>query len=243
MRPKSVSVLLLFVGVLAGSVVVVPANPRADSGTIEGKVTYTGTPPKMKPIDMAKEPTCAKEHNPPEMAQNVVTGPGNALEYVVVYISAGGPPSPTPTQAVRYDQKGCMYIPHVLPMQVDQPLQIYTGDPFAHNIHPLPKLNPEWNKSQPPGAPPIETKWSKPEFIEVKCNIHPWMHGYFTVLKTSHYAVTDNNGSFSLKGLPPDKYTVTSWQEQYGTQSQEVTLAAGETKTISFAYKVTPYLY
>ena len=243
MRPKSVSVLLLFVGVLAGSVVVVPANPRADSGTIEGKVTYTGTPPKMKPIDMAKEPTCAKEHNPPEMAQNVVTGPGNALEYVVVYISAGGPPSPTPTQAVRYDQKGCMYIPHVLPMQVDQPLQIYTDDPFAHNIHPLPKLNPEWNKSQPPGAPPIETKWSKPEFIEVKCNIHPWMHGYFTVLKTSHYAVTDNNGSFSLKGLPPDKYTVTSWQEQYGTQSQEVTLAAGETKTISFAYKVTPYLY
>ena len=243
MRSKSVSLLLPFVGLLAGSVVVVLANPRADSGTIEGKVTYTGTPPKMKPIDMAKEPTCAKEHNPPEMAQNVVTGPGNVLEYVVVYISAGGPPSPTPTQAARYDQKGCMYIPHVLPMQVDQPLQIYTDDPFAHNIHPLPKLNPEWNKSQPPGAPPIETKWSKPEFIEVKCNIHPWMHGYFAVLKTSRYAVTDNNGSFSLKGLPPDKYTVTSWQEQYGTQSQEVTLAAGETKTISFAYKVTPYLY
>ena len=243
MRSKSVSLLLPFVGLLAGSVVVVLANPRADSGTIEGKVTYTGTPPKMKPIDMAKEPTCAKEHNPPEMAQNVVTGPGNVLEYVVVYISAGGPPSPTPTQAARYDQKGCMYIPHVLPMQVDQPLQIYTDDPFAHNIHPLPKLNPEWNKSQPPGAPPIETKWSKPEFIEVKCNIHPWMHGYFTVLKTSHYAVTDNNGSFSLKGLPPDKYTVTSWQEQYGTQSQEVTLAAGETKTITFTYKVTPYLY
>ena len=69
------------------------------------------------------------------------------------------------------------------------------------------------------------------------------MHGYFAVLKTSHYAVTDNNGSFSLKGLAPGKYTVTSWQEQYGTQSQEVTLAAGETKSITFTYKVTPYLY
>src|SRR2546430_6089187 len=120
--------------VLVGSAIVARGAPPASAGAISGKVTYSGTPPKMKPIDMAKEPTCAKEHNPPEMAQNVVTGPGNALEYVVVYISAGGPPSPTPTQAVRYDQKGCMYIPHVLPMQVDQPLQIYTGDPFAHNI-------------------------------------------------------------------------------------------------------------
>jgi hypothetical protein len=236
-------IVLPFLAVLAVSALMSAAKPPAGSGTIEGKVTYTGTPPKMKPIDMAKEPTCAKEHTPPEMTQNVVTGPGNTLQYVVVYISAGEPPSPTPSQPVRYDQKGCMYIPHVLPMQVDQPLQIYTDDPFAHNIHPLPKLNAEWNKSQPPGAPPIETKWSKPEFIEVKCNIHPWMHGYFVVLRTSHYGVTDNNGAFSLKGLPAGKYTVTSWQEQYGTQSQEVTVGEGETKTITFTYKVTPYLY
>jgi len=236
-------VVLPVVVVLAVSVLASLAGPPADTGTIEGKVTYTGTPPKMKPIDMSKEPICAKEHNPPELAQNVVTGPGNALQDVVVYISAGEPPSPAPSQAVRYDQKGCMYIPHVLPMQVDQPLQIYTDDPFSHNIHPVPKLNPEWNKSQLPGSPPIQTKWSEAEFIQVKCNIHPWMHGYFAVLKTSHYAVTDNNGSFSLKDLTPGKYTVTSWQEQYGTKSQEVTLAAGETKSITFTYKATRYLY
>jgi Carboxypeptidase regulatory-like domain len=240
---RSKYLLVPFVGVLASSVFASLANPPADSGTIEGKVTYAGTPPKMKPIDMSKEPTCQKEHNPPLTTQNVVTGPGNTLEYVVVYISAGAAASAAPSQPVRFDQKGCMYIPHVLPMQVDQTLGVYTDDPFAHNIHPLPKINPEWNKSQPPGAPPIITKWEKPEFIEVKCNIHPWMHGYFVVLKTSRYSVTDNNGSFSLKDLAAGKYTVTSWQEQYGTQSQEVTLGAGETKSITFTYKVTPFLY
>jgi hypothetical protein len=107
----------------------------------------------------------------------------------------------------------------------------------------MPKLNTEWNKSQPPGTPPIDTKWDKPEFISVKCNIHPWMHGYFAVLKTSHYAITGQDGSFSLKGLPPGKYTVTVWQEQYSFQSQDVTVGAGETKTANFSYKVTPYLY
>jgi hypothetical protein len=241
MRTKYISVLALVV--LAGSALVVAATPRADSGSIEGKVTYTGTPPKMKPIDMSKEPVCAKQHNPPELTPTVVTGPGNSLEYVVVYISAGDQPGPPPSQPVRYDQKGCMYVPHVLAMQASQPLQIYSDDPVAHNIHPMPKANPEWNKSQPPGTPPIDTKWEKPEFISVKCNIHPWMHGYFAVLKTSHYAITDDNGAFSLKGLPAGKYTVTAWQEQYGTQSQEVTIGAGEAKTVSFVFKVTPYLY
>ena len=240
MRTKYISVLALVV--LAGSALVVAATPPADS-SIEGKVTYTGTPPKMKPIDMSKEPVCAKEHNPPENVQTVTTGPGNSLEYVVVYISAGDPGGAPPSQPVRYDQKGCMYIPHVLAMQAGQPLQIYSDDPVAHNIHPMPKANPEWNKSQPPGTPPIDTKWDKPEFISVKCNIHPWMHGYFAVLKTSHYAISDANGAFSLKGLPAGKYTVTAWHEQYGTQNQDITVGAGETKTVSFVFKVTPYLY
>jgi hypothetical protein len=216
----------------------------APAGTVDGKVTYTGMPPKMKPIDMAKEPYCQKLHNPPENTQKVVTGAGDSLQYVVVYISAGEQPAAAPPSTpVRFDQKGCMYLPHVLAMEVNQPLQIYTNDPVAHNIHPQPKLNSEWNKSQPPGAPPIDTKWDKAEFIPVQCNIHPWMHGYFAVLKTSHYAITDDKGQFSLAGIPPGKYTITAWQEQYGTQSQDVTITGGETKSINFAFKVTPYLY
>ncbi len=150
----------LIPAVIALTVAAGNAGP-APSGVIEGKVTYTGTPPKMAPIDMAKEPYCQKLHNPPETAQKVATGPGNALEYVVVYISAGDQPGPAPTTPVRFDQKGCMYAPHVLPMEVGQPLQIYTDDPVAHNIHPQPKINSEWNKSQPPGASAIDTKWDK----------------------------------------------------------------------------------
>jgi plastocyanin len=159
----------------------------------------------------------------------------------VVYISAGDQESSAPSQAVRYDQKGCQYLPHVLPMQISQQLQIYNDDQTSHNIHPLAKVNSEWNKSQPPGSPPIDTKYEKPEFIPVKCNIHPWMHGYFVVLNTSHYAVSGEDGSFSIKGLPPGKYTLTAWQEQYSQQSQDVTISGSETKTANFTFKVLPY--
>jgi len=75
----------------------------------------------------------------------------------------------------------------------------------------------------------------------VKCNVHPWMHGWHMVLTTSHYAVTGEDGAFTLSGLPPGKYTVTAWQEQFGTQSQDVTVTGGEAKTANFVFKATPY--
>ena len=212
------------------------------SGTIEGKVTYTGTPAKPKVIDMSKEPSCAKMHSTPATTANAVTGPGNSLEYVVVYISAGATGETTaPASAVTFDQKGCEYLPHVVALQVGQELKIINSDQTSHNVHAIAKANREWNKSQTPGAPPLTEKFDKEEFIPVKCNVHPWMHGYFAVLNTSHFAVSGSDGGYKLPNLPPGKYTVSAWQESYGTQTQEITIAAGETKTVNFVFQAKPY--
>src|SRR6202166_2332156 len=212
------------------------------AGTVSGKVTYTGTPAHQKPIDMSKEPSCAKQHATPITTETVVTGPSNALENVVVYISSGAPDDgQVPSQAITFEQKGCQYIPHVLAMHVNQEFKIVNSDQTSHNIHPLPKVNQEWNKSQPPGTQPISAKYDKAEFIPVKCNIHPWMHGNFAVMKNSHYAITGDGGAFSLANLPPGKYTVTAWQESYGDQSQDVTITGSETKTVNFVFKAKPY--
>jgi hypothetical protein len=238
MRSRYVSVpAVVVMAVVAGS-----AGP-APSGAIEGNITYSGALPKMKPIDMSKEPACAKEHTSPMLTQTAVGGPANALQYVVVYVSAGEPRSPVPSEPARFDQKGCTYVPHVLAMQAGQILQIYNDDPLSHNIHPRPHMNPEWNKSQQKGSMPINTSWDKPEFIEVKCDIHAWMHSYFAVLNTSHYSVSDDNGNFSLKGLPPGKYTITAWHEQYGSQSQQVVVDGTETRNINFVFKATASPY
>jgi hypothetical protein len=212
------------------------------AGTVSGKVTYTGTPAKQKPLDMSKEPSCAKQHTTPVTTETVVTGPNNALDNVVVYVSSGAPDDgQVPTQAVTYDQKGCQYIPHVQPMHVNQELKILNDDQTSHNIHPLAKVNREWNKSQPPGTPPLSEKFDKPEFIPVKCNVHPWMHGWFAVLTTNHYDVSKDGGDFKLPNLPPGKYTITAWHESYGTQTADVTITGNETKDVNFTFKAKPY--
>ena len=209
-------------------------------GTISGKVTYEGTPARMKPIDMSHEPSCAKMYTTPQLAETVVTGAGNSLENVVVYVSAGAPDDAAPSNAVTLTQKGCRYIPHLLALRVNQEIKFINEDETAHNIHPQPKLNREWNRSQPPGTPPISERYDKAEFIPVKCNVHPWMHGTLAVLKNSDFAVTGDGGAFSLPNLPPGKYTVTAWHELYGQQSQDITITASETKTINFVFKVKP---
>src|SRR5256885_11805173 len=87
-------------------------------GTVSGKVTYEGTPAKQKPIDMSKEPSCAKQYATPPPTETVVTGPNNALENVVVYISAGAPHEPPPSQAALLTQKGCRHLPQWLAVPV-----------------------------------------------------------------------------------------------------------------------------
>jgi hypothetical protein len=73
----------------------------------------------------------------------------------------------------------------------------------------------------------IEKSWKAAGVIPVQCNIHPWMHGRFVVVK-GPYATTDSNGGYTIENVPPGNYTVTAWQEDYGTQTQKVTVAAGK---------------
>src|SRR5258708_6806293 len=110
-------------------------------GSISGKVTYEGTGERQKPIDMSKEPSCAKQHPTRITTETVVRGPGNALLNVVVYISGGVPDDPPPAQAATVDQKGRPYNPHVIPMVVNQELKVLNDDPTSPNIQPLSKIN------------------------------------------------------------------------------------------------------
>jgi hypothetical protein len=220
---------------------------KSVSAAAEGKITGTikldGTPPRQRPIDMSKEPSCAKIHESnPVHTENVVAGTNGGLQNVVVYISEGltGNEATTPSSATPdFNQKGCQYIPHVLALNPNQHFKVVNSDQTSHNIHPMPKPggpNHEWNKSQPPGAPPFDVAWEAQEVaIPVKCNIHPWMHGYHVVVKGPN-GVSDSSGAYTVS-LPPGSYTVTAWQEELGTQTQKVTVAAGKPATVDFTFK------
>ena len=140
---------------------------------------------------MSGEPNCTG--GSPIFPQTVVMGPHGELANVVIYVKSGlaGYRFDAPHDAVALDQKGCMYQPHVLALMVNQPLAIRNDDATIHNIHPVPKTNEQWNRSQTPGAPPLITSFAKPELaIAVECNVHPWMRSYLFVFAHPYFAVT-----------------------------------------------------
>jgi hypothetical protein len=242
-RHKFAVILFSVVLVCCGALILGNRVSAAGEGKISGTVKLDGTAPHMKGIDMSKDPFCVKAHaTDPAHLETVVVGSGGGLGNVVLYISEGLPASASsevPTSVPVFDQKNCVYTPHVLAMDVNQKFKVVTSDQTTHNIHPLPNPmtgNIPWNQSQPPGASPVEKSWKTAEVIPVQCNIHPWMHGWFVVVK-GPYATTDSNGSYTINNVPPGNYTVTAWQEDYGTQTQKVTVAAGGAGTANFTYK------
>jgi uncharacterized protein (DUF2141 family) len=80
----------------------------------------------------------------------------------------------------------------------------------------------------------LEVKVEKPEVIEVKCDVHGWMHGWLVATETPYFAVTDNSGSFKLTDVPPGNYTVEVWHEKLGKNTQKVTVKAKEEAKVNF---------
>src|SRR5919206_1153629 len=132
------------------------------TGTVSGVISLAGTPPAPKKIDTSADPVCGQA-NPNLTTDDTVVKDGK-LANVFVYVKEGTVENgkkigdyawATPTTAVVLDQNGCHYRPHVLGIQVNQKLSVTNSDQTQHNIHPTPKLNPEWNQTQSAGQAPI----------------------------------------------------------------------------------------
>jgi len=211
--------------------------PKGNEGNITGTIAFNGAAPTPKKLNMESDPVCAK--GPGGTNEDTLVNDGK-LQNVFVYVKSGLPSVtfPVPADEVVLDQKGCQYHPHVLGIQAKQKLKVVSSDPTAHNIHPTPKDNQEWNESQPPGAPPIIKTFARPEvLIPVKCNQHAWMKAWIGVLSHPYYAVTGKDGSFTIKGVPPGDYVVEAYHEKLGAKTMNVKVAEKADAKADFSFE------
>jgi plastocyanin len=206
--------------VLAGSVTI------AHAGDISGTVMLKGTPPKEKDITPLKDDaTCGKLHAEMPTTHFYVVGPKGELADVIVFVE-GAPKGAAPSSSpVVLDQKGCEYSPSIFAVQTGQKIVVKNSDPVLHNVHfdPASSGNKEFNQAQLAGGPELTFVIDKPgEFLKFKCDVHPWMFAWATVLPDPYFAVSAKDGSFKITGLPPGKYKVHAAHRKAGTVTQEV---------------------
>lgn len=228
----------------SAEVALTPYKSGGQEGSIAGTISFTGAPPAPKPISMEQDPVCASS-NPNAAAEDLVVN-GDKLQNVFIYIKDGKAGDKnissikfdTPAQAIKLDQQGCRYVPHVIGIQTNQPFEVVNSDPTAHNVNVDAKLNDKFNQGQPPSGAPILKQFKRAEtVIPVKCNQHPWMRAYVGVLSHPFFAVTDKDGHFEIKGVPPGTYNVIAWHEKYQKGiTQSVTVGASESKALDLSF-------
>jgi plastocyanin len=216
-----------------------PLTASGPDVAVMGRVSFKGTAPVMRPLVMDSEPSCASKHTGKVFPQTVVVNPNGTLKNVFVYVKTGleGKKFPAPTAAVTLDQVGCLYEPHVVGLVVGQDLKVVNSDATTHNVHALAQTNEEFNVGQRAGAGPIIHIFDKPETtMKIVCNQHPWMQAYAHVMSNPYFAVSNADGTFEIKGLPPGTYTLEALQEKYGATTAQVTVVAGKPATANFSF-------
>jgi len=216
-----------------------PYQPNGSEGYVTGTVSLIGTPPRATRIDMSADPACY-EHNPNPRTKFFVVEDGRLAE-ALIYVKGGtalnGLSFETPATNVVLDQRGCFYVPRVLGLQVNQTLEVRNSDNTVQNVHPRPRNNPEWNRSQAPSSEPLMERFTHAEVvIAFKDNQHPWKMAYVGVFAHPFFSISNSKGEFTIAGLPPGDYTLAAWHEQFGEQTFEVTVFPRSTQNLDIKF-------
>ncbi len=237
--------------ILATLLVVLPASAQEskETGTVTGVVKFKGPKPERKPNEgmlaqaFCKE-ACAGKAPLEEKWVFGKNGDDDTFTNVLVYVSKGleGMTFEAPKTPVVIDQVGCTYTPHVVALMVGQTLEIRNSDATLHNVLCNPFKNKPFNEGMSVKGGKLEKVFEKPEFkVDLRCVLHPWMLGYVHVLDHPYFAVTREDGSFTIKGLPPGEYELSVKHESprfaADTATMTVKVAAGESKKVEFVYQ------
>lgn len=159
----------------------------------------------------------------------VLDAHGKGVPDAVVFVQ--GPPGQMPASghAAEMDQVNKTFVPGLLPVVVGTRVTFPNRDQIHHHVYSFSRTKSfELPLYKGTDAPPVV--FDKPGVVKVACNIHDWMSAIILVLPTTHFAVTDANGSFTLPGLPAGSYELAAWHERSRLKveatTQHVTVAA-----------------
>lgn len=215
---------------------------NSHAGDLTGAVSFKGTAPAEKEFadSIQADPNCSALYPSgkfPTTHYYAVSASGGLAD-VVVSIK-GAPAAAAKSAPAVIDQKGCLYTPNILVVQVGQKVVVKNSDPCVHNVHTVPKENEMKNLVQMPGGADLDFVFDKPEpFLKFSCDVHPWMLAWVSVVDSAYFSLSDKDGKFVIKNVPAGKYTVEFAHRKLGTKTVEVEVKdSGATQDFTFEAK------
>lgn len=229
------SLLLLSLGIFS-------ALQLASAADITGVINLKGAAPAEKELTPIKDdPTCSAMY-PGALPKTkfYVIGAGGELADVIVSLKGiSGKSTGAAAAPLVMDQKGCLYYPQILAVQIGQKIIVKNSDTCVHNVHTVPKENAPQNLVQMPGGADLNFTFDKPEpFLKFQCDVHPWMFAWVSVFDHPYFAVSGADGKFTVKNVPPGKYTLEATHRKLGVQTAEIEVKdTGAAQNFTFEIK------
>jgi hypothetical protein len=203
------------------------------TGSVTGEVKFIDDPPKLPNVRVSKDQDYCGETLPDE---TYLLNAQSALRNVVVFIESAASKAPTEPQKEHIlNNTGCRYAPRILAMHKGEKLKVKNNDPKLHIPHSYRDERTVFNLSLPFKGTTIDatTRIRQAGILKVVCDTHAWMLAYIHVFDHPYFAVTDENGTFSIAEIPPGNYVLKAWHEDAGTKSQEITvLESGDVRVV-----------
>ena len=237
---KTLSILIsILASLLAGCDQPPPDAPRIPTTQVHGKASITGrvifaAPPP--PVRMVTNAPCCPGAPPQLRDESVVVNDNGTLANTFVYLEGGPRTDGSALAKKTLDQINCRYVPHAVGVVVGQTLHIRSDDRTMHNVHYRPSYSPAQNFWMSKPGDGVDTTFKAPEFIRTACDIHGWMSATIGVFDNTYFAVTGDDGTFNIAGVPAGSYTLVAWHERLGTLRQPITIANGQAITHDFSY-------
>ena len=208
------------------------------AGTLEGTVHYLGAQPAPRVMPVTKDQDqCGME----AIIQTIqIHDAHGALRDAVVSVEG----LPDMDEAVPIDttersvlNMRCAFSPRIGTARKGQDVEIRNQDPILHNTHIKYGKRTFLNVAQVPGGKPIVKRLKRAGVHDIRCDKHVFMEGSLHVFSHPFYALTTQNGTFRITGIPAGKHPIHVWHETLGVLDQVVTIPENGTVRVDFAYQ------
>jgi plastocyanin len=236
-RPWLPVCLVVGLGVSAANAEAYQADPTIEGVTVQGRVKFSGVPKDNVPIPVYRDGEYCGETIPSETSAVDPSTKGFVNAIVsLVGVARGKPPIPNESPLIlEIESKKCRFFPHVSAAVVGTTLEVRNLDPILHNLHVRKdtRFGPTvMNVIQPAGTRSVHKSFSKTGFLDVRCDVHPFMSAFIHIFDHPYFAITDSTGSFAMTKVPPGLYKLHIWHEQFGIQERTINVLPGENVTL-----------